>query len=238
MRNLSTLFVLLLCGITSISAQVLISDDPTFMEPHPESILHLQSDTKALLLPRLQAAPDNPTNGMIYFNVQENTFVGYADGEWVAFNGSQTSPSLLTFVEGFDEITIISSTYSTVNNFTGPDNTQWNCVARTNLDLYSIDGKGVMLNAPSTYCDITFPNGVYTLTFDYRGAYTGTSTNRNVVVLHGSTEIGNTGSFSANQPVTTLNPPIYVDSAEAITLRIRGTSAQAVVDNVTWTRYE
>lgn len=248
MKKLSHILWLLLCCAT-VSAQVLISDDASVSEPDPNAILHLHSDNKALLLPRMDTPPANPVDGMIYFDTAQNLFMGYSNGVWVPLNTSQDQPgALLTFVESFDGIESTNNTYTQERNFTGPDNTIWECKARMDASTQNqarIDGGGIIVRQSGEYCQITFPNGVHTISFDYKGAFSSTSGNRIINVMQGGQVLGTTGTFQTNYegPTYTLSPEIYVNATGPVILRIEGgatgtSGTQAVFDNVTWTRYE
>ena len=71
----------------SATAQVLIDDTNTATAPNDAAILDLNSETRGLLLPRLDNAPVNPVDGLVYYDLVEQCFKGYAAGAWYPLGG-------------------------------------------------------------------------------------------------------------------------------------------------------
>ena len=99
------LFSLTILASTVGFAQVLIDDTGTQTEPNDAAVLELSSDTRGFILPRMDAEPANPVDGMVYYDSDEYCFKGYANGAWYALGGECIEPvvspvaSNLTIVE-------------------------------------------------------------------------------------------------------------------------------------------
>lgn len=93
----------LLVGMSFSSAQVLITDGDSNQEPHPSAILDLNSDSKALILSRLAAAPADPVDGMIFYDTFESCLKMYSNSTWVNIAGECEAPIVRTI--SFDEAT-------------------------------------------------------------------------------------------------------------------------------------
>ncbi len=108
--------------------------------------------------------------------------------------------------------------------------------ARTDMDTYAINGKGLMLhtNSSNPYIKITFANGVKELKFKYKGAFTG-GTNRILVIYDGdessTTELGKEDFDKTAEGTKTLS----LDRTGSATITIKSTKSQIVIDDIEWT---
>src|SRR5690554_6106615 len=107
-----------------------------------------------------------------------NTFRAYAilEGGQVIYSENNFVIELSnSYSENFNSTTLSGSSYGN-ETFIGASNTTWNIVHGRNAGpyssgLYAISGNSIIfLSAATSYIDITFPNGLETLTLDYRKA--------------------------------------------------------------------
>lgn len=78
------LLIGLICSNMITQAQVLISDNDNVEPPSSSAALEVSSSQKGLLLPRLTDTPENPVNGLIFFDSDRKCLRGYQNGSWVA----------------------------------------------------------------------------------------------------------------------------------------------------------
>lgn len=134
-----------------------------------------------------------------------------------------------------------STSYGTTGTMEHPDATL-TYKARTDMDKgkYAINGAGLMLKGDAKgniYVKITFKEGVKTLSFDYRGAYTGKGKRTFKVVEGnetGTTQLGEK-TFNASDSGTfdlTLNK----QGEYTLTIVADAKSTQFVIDNIRWTK--
>jgi len=110
---------------------------------------------------------------------------------------------------------------------------------------YSITGKGIMLRRinENSHIEWTIPNGVGTLSFDARKAFTGGNNNRQLEVLVNGTSVWTSPTFGTSGDDTTIYPfSIILDEQGSTTIRIKigGTATgnrQVTIDNISWTGY-
>ncbi len=107
---------------------------------------------------------------------------------------------------------------------------------------YDIEGRGLLLRRPSTsYLEGSFPNGLGTLTFQYRKAFTGGSVRQLEVLVNGvvAATTAEYGSGTGDQP-TVYTQTVTINQTGAVTVKIKNTSdldqnRQSTLDNITWT---
>ncbi|MFJ1491079.1 DUF5689 domain-containing protein [Capnocytophaga canis] len=135
----------------------------------------------------------------------------------------------------FENVTTNSTSYGSTATLT-VNNAKLEYKARTNLGDYAISGKGLMLHnsSASPYIKITFSNGVKKLKFSYKGALTG-GTNRKFVVLNGdensTTAFGPEDDFSKDAGGT---KEIDVNLSGNVVITIKSTLGQIVFDDIEW----
>ncbi|ATA74448.1 hypothetical protein CGC52_02745 [Capnocytophaga sp. H2931] len=139
----------------------------------------------------------------------------------------------------FENVTTNSTSYGSTATLT-VNNAKLEYKARTNLVQggtdYAINGKGLMLHnsSASPYIKITFSNGVKKLKFSYKGALTG-GTNRKFVVLNGdensTTAFGPEDDFSKDAGGT---KEIDVNLSGNVVITIKSTLGQIVFDDIEW----
>ena len=182
---------LLLFAMVSLAtnAQVLIDDTtPANSAPESSAVLELNSETRGFLLPRLDAAPANPVDGLIYFDNQQNCLRLYKNVSegWVDVT---TCDAILgsVFEQNFDDLTTWSYTPSpapynvsgdiwdivaSLSNFSF-DNNFWGM-----QDLNNNNGGGTFLHTLKFQSiDLTNANGA-TLSFDYESTGMNTTGDR------------------------------------------------------------
>lgn len=132
------------------------------------------------------------------------------------------------------------SSYTTVN-FDGADNTAWALAAvrviNTSAD-YNITNRSVILRGDSSggTATITFPNGVGTLTYQYRKAFTG-GTARKMQVKVDGVVVNTTSEFGAGSGAqnTVYTHTIEINKSDYVVVEVAALGAQVTVDNFSWT---
>lgn len=135
----------------------------------------------------------------------------------------------------FEDVTKISTSYSTSGSLTSSDGTQLEFVARTNVGKYKIDKQGLMLKN-TNHVKVTFSNGVKQLKFKYRGAFTNSS-DRVVIIYEGdenSTKELVKKAFMHNVTSETLVLDVNKTGVYTVTIK-GGTTRQIVIDDIEWT---
>lgn len=94
------LFSLFMISAVSVAqAQVLIDDTGASAQPHSSAVLDLNSDTRGLLLPRMNTSPANPAEGLVYYDIDAQCFRVYSGGSWEPLGGpcspDNTAPEAL-----------------------------------------------------------------------------------------------------------------------------------------------
>lgn len=147
-------------------------------------------------------------------------------------------------VETFDNLGLTGNSYVD-GSFVGVDNVNWTYVHVRGEGDFSIDEAGIMLrraDEPSSL-STTLPNGVGTLSFDGRKAFTGNATRKLEVVVNGTVvqqfeqDFPDGGSDEVvNFEVSDINQP----GPAELELRLFGTNGnqQIVLDNLTWTDFD
>lgn len=122
-------------------------------------------------------------------------------------------------------------------NFDGEDNTTWVLANARIVDkTYNIEGASAILNSNDTVT-ITFPNGVGTLSFQYRKAFKGDNA-RSIQVSVDDEVVDTTAKFGAGSGEQT---EIYdykrdINKKERTVVEIKVLGAQTTLDNFEWTK--
>lgn len=143
--------------------------------------------------------------------------------------------------ENFDGLSNTPGSGYTTVNFSGADNTTWALasvrVINTSADS-NINGRSVILrgDASGGTATITFPNGVGTLTYQYRKAFTGRTARTMQVSVDGvvAATSAQFGSGSGEQ-TTVYTQTVEINRAGSVTVEIKALGAQVTIDNVSWT---
>lgn len=140
--------------------------------------------------------------------------------------------------ENFDGLSNTDGTSYTTVNFSGADNTTWALASARVINTsanYNINGSSVILNSGGT-ATITFPNGVGTLTYQYRKAFTGKTARTMQVSVDGvvAATSAQFGSGSGEQ-TTVYTQTVEINRAGSVTVEIKALGAQVTIDNVSWT---
>lgn len=135
----------------------------------------------------------------------------------------------------FEEITSSATSYKVEGSFS-KGNATLVYKARTDLGDFAINGKGLMISnhADNPYIKITFANGVKTLKYKYKGAYT-SGTDRTIKVYNGdetSTAELFTDTFAKN---ASGEKTIELNKTGNVTITIKSTDRQIVIDDIEWT---
>lgn len=130
------------------------------------------------------------------------------------------------------------TSYSTITFTNAASNTNWNLTLARLVDTtanYNIEGTSALLNTNGTIT-ITFPQGVGTLNFDYRKAFTGAAT-RNVEISVNGTVVSTSAGFGAGSgaQTTVYSSSTVINSAASTTVTIKALGGQTTFDNFSWT---
>jgi len=211
----------------------------------------LASSNKALLnlnnAIRIPSQSLSPTNEYLRTIAGDsyNTFRAYAilEGGQVIYSENNFVIELSkSYSEAFNN-TGLSSSFSD-RGFNGVDNTEWTIGQSRNAGDYSINGEGIMLRrASDSYIEIDFPNGLDTLSFDYRKAFT-SSDNRQIEVLVNGITIHTTSTFGgfsgADDTVYHLSlTDLNLGPNTTIKIKLTGSSStnrHVTIDNFKWTK--
>ncbi|MDO4879958.1 MAG: DNA-binding protein [Capnocytophaga sp.] len=108
--------------------------------------------------------------------------------------------------------------------------------ARTDMDKYAINGKGLMLsgnNHKDSHIKIVFPKGVKEISFDYKPGFT-SKAKRHLIIYEGDenskTELDKIDFSEGAKYTKTLNKT----SSFTITIKTSSSSNQVVIDNFSW----
>lgn len=145
--------------------------------------------------------------------------------------------------EGFNNSQLTASYLD--GGFIGEKCVEWTYRHSRNEGGYVIDGKGIMLRrASDSYIEGVFRDGIGTISFDYRKAFTGSDSRRLELIVNGdvlsTTDIF--GDFSGEDNII-RNFTHFVDKPGEVVIRIKNvgsatTNRQTVIDNISWTCYE
>lgn len=129
-------------------------------------------------------------------------------------------------------------------SFTGVNGVTWTYGHSRDEEGYGITGSGLMLRrASDSYLEATFPNGIGKLAFDYRKAFTGSSSRQIEVLINGDVK-GTTSAFGASSGAdgTIYNFELDVNLEGPVTVKIKLTGSstdnrQTTIDNFKWNEY-
>lgn len=152
--------------------------------------------------------------------------------------------SVLNFTEDLENQTLPGS-YSSFT-FSGPDGTTWSATEARDDAGYEIGGINALMlrrSSDNSKLEITFPNGIIDINFDYRKAFTG-SGNRGFTVskLVGTVETllftsPDFGGASGQDDTIHNTGSINVNETGSVTLIIKNTTSnQMNIDNFAWIR--
>jgi len=153
-------------------------------------------------------------------------------------------PAFVGFAQGsqdFETQTALTTTYAD-GSFTENGITYTFVHSRDEGD-YSITGKGIMLRRMSdnSHLEWTIPNGIGTLTFDARKAFSGGNNNRQLEVLVNGTSVWTSPTFGdSGEDATVHNFSVTINQEGSTTIHIKigGTATgnrQVTIDNISWT---
>lgn len=153
--------------------------------------------------------------------------------------------SFIGLSQGNEDFTLSNTTATYADgSFVGNGSVTWNYGHSRNQDIYPITGNGLMLRrASDSYLEVTL-TGVGNFSFDYRKAFTGGGTDRQLELLVNGTSVATTpvfGNIAGDDP-TVGNLNYDINNAGTVTIRIKNvgtttTNRQAVVDNIIWTAF-
>lgn len=198
-----------------------------------------------VLIDAATGAVTMPASGQVTVTLTATLTLGTATAKVVTFEVLVGAAPVVTgFTETFE--TNIGTSY--VNGtFTGVESIVWTYVHARNVDTYGIDGTGIMLrrsDEPSSL-SATFSNGVGTISFEYRKAYTGaTERTYKVVVTVGGVDTeyiipGFGSGTGANETVGTFTQQLNLTGTVTVKIVAYGPvgNQQAVFDNFVWSNY-
>jgi hypothetical protein len=142
--------------------------------------------------------------------------------------------------ENFDTRTATAGNGYTTSNFNGADGTTWDLsdgrIIETNTNNLTISGTTTLIRDGAGGQNVTFSNGVGTLSFQYKKAFTG-GTTRTVQLYVNGTMVNETAGFGTGNggQDTVYNYSYAINSTAAVTVRVAATGAQVSVDNFAWT---
>src|SRR5690554_1307518 len=127
--------------------------------------------------------------------------------------------------------------------FTGNDNIVWSYHGQSAGD-YEIDGNGFLLRrASDSYLEATISGGIGTFSFDYRKAYTGSSS-RQLELLINDSQVATSPEFGSgtgeDTTVYTFTHTVNVEGEVTVRIKLTGsatTNRHVTIDNITWTCY-
>ena len=141
----------------------------------------------------------------------------------------------------FEDLPTGTASYTETGTLNGADGVTLKYVARTDVDKYGIQGKGLILfnKKPSnnTYIEITFPKGVKDFSFEYRGAFG--KGNRHFVIYEGkegSSKKLDEKTFGNISTKETYSKTLNKSGSYTLTIKPAQGSKQFVIDNIKWTK--
>lgn len=142
--------------------------------------------------------------------------------------------------ENFDARALTAGTAYTTVNFTGDDATTWALALTRIVDTdanFRIENVSALFNANGTTA-ITFANGVGTLKFKYRKAFTG-GTERKVQVSVNGTLVDTSAGFGSGSgaQATVYDYSLVINKPGPVTVEVKVLGAQTTLDNFEWTKY-
>ncbi len=143
----------------------------------------------------------------------------------------EVSVVFLSFVETFDNMDLEVSTYQSGAHI-GAGGQEWTYDdARGDLEL---DGKALLLRNGSL--KTTLLNGLSKLSFEYDRAFTGTAARTFEVIINGVVIDTIVVNPTANERLVYENESL--EYAGLVLLEIKGTGAQKMIDNVSWSEFD
>ncbi|MDY0089214.1 MAG: lamin tail domain-containing protein, partial [Flavobacteriaceae bacterium] len=186
----------------------------------------------------------------VYVRLNESLAINTYNGN-ITISGGEASDATVS-VEGMvtafsedcgeEDFSLASLTASYASNsFTGNDGVVWSYVNARNEGDYPISGNGIMFQGnTSANVSATVSNGVGTLTFQARKAFTGGSNNRQLQVYINNNLVFTTPTFGTSGTDTAIHT-FTVENINAtgdVAIRIQNaTGNQVTLDNITWTCY-
>ncbi len=142
--------------------------------------------------------------------------------------------------ENYDTRSLTPGNSYTTDNFNGVDGTIWDLEDGRVLDSGTnnvvIAGNTTVIRNGEGGQTITFPNGVGTLSFQYRKAFTGGST-RTIELYVDGAQVDATPGFGtgSGSQTTVYNFSYDINSSNSVVVKIAATGAQVSIDNFSWT---
>src|SRR5690606_29058508 len=167
------------------------------------------------------------------------TISGGSANATVSVEGIVTEFSSICGEETFDNAALTGS-YAD-GSLIGNNGVVWSYVNARNEGDYPIDGKGILFQGnPSANVSATVSNGVGTLTFQARKAFTGGNNNRQLQVYINNNLVFTTPTFGTASTDTTIHTFTVenINVTGDVAIRIQNaTGNQVTIDNITWTCY-
>ena len=162
--------------------------------------------------------------------------------ENVIFGNTPTpTPPTQGNIFDFEDLPTGTASYTETGTLNGADGVTLKYVARTDVDKYGIQGKGLILfnKKPSnnTYIEITFPKGVKDFSFEYREAFG--KGNRHFVIYEGeegSSKKLDEKTFGNISTKETYSKTLNKSGSYTLTIKPAQGSKQFVIDNIKWTK--
>lgn len=169
--------------------------------------------------------------------VQNNTSSGQVAIDNITWKSGGKAPEETgNVVETFDNCTV-GGTYSD-GNFVGENGNTWYWEESRDEYSYGIDGNGLMLRYITDSSQIysnDIPNGIDTLEFDLKKAYTSSGDRQVRVFVNGDSITTTTGFDDTNTHHFTITGLTTTGDFDLKILNV--TNYQVVIDNIYWTGY-
>lgn len=141
--------------------------------------------------------------------------------------------------ENYDTRALTTGNSYTTSSFNGLDATVWHLEDGRMVDTTSnvtISGITTIIKEGAGGQTITFSNGVGTLNFQYKKAFTG-GTTRTIELYVNGTKVDETSGFGTGSggQSTIYNYSYTINDANSVTVKIMATGAQVSIDNFSWT---
>lgn len=132
------------------------------------------------------------------------------------------------FTETFNDLNLSDSSYAAEGEFIGVNNQEWKYTdARGDQ---SLDGKALLLRQGSL--TTTFTNGLASLKFDYKRAFTNSNDRSFEIYING--EIIDTITVNSNNDVVDTYEKNDLNYIGEVEIEIKGIGAQKLIDNLYW----
>src|SRR5690606_3108026 len=186
----------------------------------------------------------------VYVRLNESLVINTYNGN-ITISGGGASDAIVSvegivtaFSEecGFENFNNAELTASYANgSFVGNNGVVWSYVNARNEGDYPINGNGILFQGnTSANVSATVSNGVGTLTFQARKAFTGGSNNRQLQVYINNNLVFTTPTFGTASTDTTIHTFTVenINVTGDVAIRIQNaTGNQVTIDNITWTCY-